>query len=328
MQYSTVLEACAKASNTSRARQWIAEMRNAPIALSTDAANEQHYEVPAGFYEACLGPWLKYSCAYYESEKTTLPEAEEEMLARTCRNAELEDGMRVLDLGCGWGSLTLWMAEHYPNLRITSVSNSTSQKSHIEARCAAKGFSNVEVITADMNDFAPPGSAPFHRIVSIEMFEHMRNWEALLCRAHSWLEEDGKMLVHVFSHPRYFYPYETEGDDNWMGRHFFTGGMMPCHDLIQNLETPFRVERTTTFRGTHYARTALDWHRNLTRNRDRVLAELGAAYGRDQAARWFQRWSLFFLGCAELFAHDGGESWQVVHHLLEASPGGSGAGAK
>lgn len=297
---------------------WVGEMRAAPIAFATEEANEQHYEVPAGFYRGCLGPRLKYSSAYYADATTTLAEAEDAMLLRTCEHADLEDGLRILELGCGWGSLTLWMAEKYPGAQITAVSNSASQRAHIEKQLGERGFSNVQVITADMNEFTPPTSEAFDRIVSVEMFEHMRNWEALLGRAHSWMKPAGKMFLHVFSHRQYFYPYETEGDDNWMAQHFFTGGMMPCHDLLEHLDTPFRVVKTTAINGMHYARTAMDWHTNLYRNREPIMAELRATYGDREAKRWFQRWSLFFLACHELFAHEEGNSWQVAHHLLEA----------
>ncbi len=297
-------------------QRWVEEMRESPVALSTDAANDQHYEVPAAFFEACLGKQLKYSSAYYPVGTETLNEAETAMLELTASHADLADGQNILELGCGWGSLSLYMAQQYPQAAITSVSNSASQKAFIDQQASSRGLSNLTVLTADMNSFSDPGGADFDRIVSVEMFEHMRNWESLLCRVHPWLRDQGKLFLHVFSHPQFFYPYETEGEDNWMGRHFFTGGMMPTHDLLEHLETPFSVEETWPLSGRHYARTALHWHDNLLANRPRILETLTATYGADQAPIWFNRWSLFFLACHELFAHQGGESWQVAHHRL------------
>ena len=297
-------------------QEWVEEMRRSPVALSTDAANDQHYEVPAAFFEACLGSQLKYSCAYYPKGNETLDQAETAMLDLTAEHADLQDGQRVLELGCGWGSLSLYMAARYPDSTITAVSNSTGQKAYIDQQAAARGLANLTVVTADMNDFALPADAAFDRIVSVEMFEHMRNWESLLCRLDPWIADGGKLFIHVFSHPEFFYPYETEGEDNWMGRHFFTGGMMPTHDLLAHLEIPFVVENTWTVSGRHYAQTARHWHDNLLARRAEVLDVLAGTYGRQDAPRWFNRWSLFFLACHELFAHQEGGAWQVVHHRL------------
>lgn len=297
-------------------RRWIEEMRGSPVALATDEANEQHYEVPAAFFQACLGAQLKYSSAFYPEGTETLDEAETAMLDLTAANAELEDGQNVLELGCGWGSLSLYMAERYRNSQITSVSNSASQKSFIDGQAATRGLSNLAVLTADMNTFTAPAGREYDRVVSVEMFEHMRNWESLLNRIHPWLRQEGKLFLHVFSHPEFFYPYETEGEDNWMGRHFFTGGMMPTHDILDHLEIPFTVEATLPLSGRHYAQTALHWHENLIARRSHIIDVLTTTYGSSEAHRWFNRWSLFFLACHELFAHKAGRSWQLAHHRL------------
>lgn len=294
---------------------WTHEMRNSAIALHTDAANEQHYEVPAAFFEKVLGARLKYSSCYYPTGRETLDEAEEAMLALSCERARLEDGQDVLELGCGWGSLTLWMAEKYPASRITAVSNSASQRAFIEGRARDRGLRNLRVVTADVNDFRADGR--FDRVVSIEMFEHMRNWEELLGRASDWLRDGGRVFLHVFSHPRYCYPFETDGDANWMGRHFFTGGMMPSHDLVDHLRLPLEVEERWEVGGQHYARTSEHWLQNLDRHRKELMPVLAATYGDGQEVRWFHRWRMFFLACAELFGYEGGRSWQVTHHLLK-----------
>lgn len=295
-------------------RNWVNEMRDSDVALHTDAANEQHYEVPPEFFVACLGKHLKYSSCYYETGKESLDEAEAAMLALTCQRARLADGLDILELGCGWGSLSLWMAEHFPGARITSVSNSAPQRRFIEARAKERGLGNLRVITADANQFEAEGS--FDRVVSVEMFEHMRNWERLLDRAAGWLRPDGLVFLHVFSHRSYCYPFETEGDKNWMGRSFFTGGMMPSHDLLEHLELPLQLEERWIVNGRHYAQTSEHWLENLQQHREQLMPVLAETYGADQAQRWFYRWRMFFLACAELFGYREGNDWQVSHHLL------------
>ena len=289
-----------------------AELRTLPVAIETKAANEQHYEVPAAFYKLCLGPRLKYSSCYYESGGETIGEAEETMLARTCARAELADGLEILELGCGWGSLTLWMAEKYPNARITGVSNSASQRAHIEGECAQRGFKNVRIITCDMNVFAAEASR-FDRVVSVEMFEHMRNYATLLGRIGGWLRVDGKLFVHIFCHRTLLYPFETEGEDNWMGRHFFTGGMMPSADLLLFFQDHLHLQERWLLDGTHYQRTANHWLARHDAHRDAVMAVLREAYG-DAAALWNQRWRMFWMACAELFGYEEGRQWLVAHY--------------
>ena len=298
---------------------WVARMRASEIAPVPEKANEQHYEVPPAFFELVLGKRLKYSSAYYPEANTTLDEAEEAMLALTCERAELQDGQEILELGCGWGSLTLWMAEHYPNSRITAVSNSKPQRRHIEARAAKRGLTNLQVITCDMNDFQT--EKRFDRVVSVEMFEHMRNWETLLGKVQSWLQDDGRVFLHVFAHHRYAYPFEVKDESDWMSQHFFTGGMMPCPDLIDRLDVPFEVDERWVVPGTHYARTSEDWLRNTEAHKGEILKLFSMTYGASQALRWYHRWRVFFLSCAELFAYDEGNEWVVSHVRLRPASG-------
>jgi cyclopropane-fatty-acyl-phospholipid synthase len=292
---------------------WAAEMRRAPVAPVPEKANAQHYEVPPELFELVLGPQLKYSACWYDDRARDLAEAEEAMLALTALRADLRDGQDVLELGCGWGSLTLWMAARFPRSRILAVSNSRPQRELILARARQRGLANVAVETCDMNTFTT--ARRFDRVVSVEMFEHMRNWEALLARVAGWLRPDGRLFLHVFAHKSFAYPFDVRDDSDWMSAHFFSGGMMPSADLLDHLRTPFEVERRWLVPGTHYARTAEDWLANLERARPQALAVLARIHGAD-APRWYQRWRLFFLACAELFAFRGGEEWLVVHQRL------------
>jgi cyclopropane-fatty-acyl-phospholipid synthase len=291
------------------------EMCERPIAEHTDAANEQHYEVPAAFFQACLGPRLKYSsCLYAPGE--TLEQAEDRALAETVAHAGVYDGQRILELGCGWGSLSLWMARALPTAKITSVSNSASQSAFIRGRAAAEGLTNLNVVTADMNDFAPPANAEgFDRIVSVEMFEHMANWRALLTRARGWLKPEGRLFVHIFTHRTGPYRFDVEDESDWIAQHFFAGGVMPSHNLMRQFPDIFTVEEDWRWSGTHYEKTALDWLANYDRNIDAIRPVLKAVYG-DQARLWHRRWRLFFLATAGLFGHRGGEEWGVSHYRL------------
>ncbi|WP_412731044.1 SAM-dependent methyltransferase [Dyella aluminiiresistens] len=287
-------------------------LRQSPIAIHTDAANAQHYELPAAFFEHCLGPRLKYSCCYYPQGNETLEEAEEAMLALYAERAELADGQDILELGCGWGSLTLWMAEHYPRARIVAVSNSHSQRRHIEAQCRARALRNVIVLTQDANTLDLE-AARFDRCVSVEMFEHMRNYESLLGRIAQWLTPGGKLFVHIFAHRTLMYPFETEGEDNWMGRHFFTGGLMPSTDTLLWFQRDLKIEQRWLVDGTHYQRSADQWLARQDAQRDAVMAVLKEAYG-PHARLWFQRWRMFWMSCAELFGYDHGHEWMVAHY--------------
>jgi cyclopropane-fatty-acyl-phospholipid synthase len=297
-----------------------ARMGAFPIAEHADAANTQHYEVPAEFFAEVLGPRRKYSSCLYPTGRETLAEAEERALAETCAHAALVDGQEVLELGCGWGSLTLWMAEHYPAARITAVSNSASQRSYIEAEAARRGFSHVRIITADMNDFARDFAplAKFDRIVSVEMFEHMANWRPLFAAMRRWLRPEGLAMIHIFAHARAPYRFELGDKADWIAQHFFTGGIMPSHGLIRQFPDLFTVEREWQWSGTHYRRTAEDWLANFDRNRVKIEAILRPVYGADTAL-WVRRWRLFYLATSGLFGHDRGRPWGVSHYLLRPS---------
>lgn len=290
-------------------------LREGPVALVPDLANAQHYEIPPEFFELVLGPRRKYSCCYFPTPNTSLAEAEEHALRITANHARLENGQTVLELGCGWGSLSLWMAEHYPLSQITAVSNSAPQRQHIERQAAARGLTNLRVITADMNDFAAAPAA-FDRVVSVEMFEHMRNYSELLRRISGWLKPDGLLFVHIFCHQTMTYPYETAGASNWMGQYFFTGGLMPGADLLREFPEHLKVIEQSAWRGTHYFHTAEAWLANLDQNRQEVLKVLANVYGRRDASRWFYRWRMFMMAVAELFAFHGGQEWYVSHYLL------------
>ena len=287
-------------------------LRRSPLAIHTDAANRQHYELPPAFFARCLGPRLKYSGCFYPTGNETLAQAEEAMLALYEERAQLGDGQDILELGCGWGSLTLWMAARYPNARITAVSNSRSQRAFIEARCREWGLSNVCVLTCDVNRLALPAEA-FDRCVSVEMFEHMRNYADLFGRIAGWLRPGGKLFAHVFCHRTLLYPFETEGEENWMGRHFFTGGLMPAADTLLWFQDALRIDARWLLDGSHYQRTANDWLRNQDMHRSEIMPILRQAYG-EAAPLWMQRWRMFWMACAELFGYARGREWMVAHY--------------
>lgn len=300
-----------------RFRRYLDELRQSRIALETDAANEQHYEVPAAFFTHALGRHLKYSCCWWDdsmrgSLADDLDAAEARMLEITCGRAGIEDGQQILELGCGWGSLTLWMARHYPNARITAVSNSSSQREFINKRCAEEGLSNVEVITADANEFAT--ELKFDRVVSVEMFEHMRNYGALMERISGWLMPGGKLFVHIFCHRNLMYPFTTEGEYDWMGKYFFTGGLMPAESTLLYFQNHLSIEEQWRVSGQHYEKTSNAWLERLDRNREQILPVLADTYGAEQAEVWLQRWRMFFMAVAELFGYRGGTEWMVSHY--------------
>lgn len=305
----------ADAERAARHREnFAAMMRQSPVAPVPELANAQHYEVPAEFYALVLGARRKYSSCYWTDATSTLDEAEEESLERTCRNAALQDGQSILELGCGWGSLTLWMAERYPASRIVAVSNSGSQREYIE-RCAAdRGVGNIQVITADMNDFSIDRT--FDRVVSVEMFEHMRNYEVLFRRISGWLEKDGMFFMHIFCHRQTPYEFVDHDATDWMSRHFFSGGIMPSDDLPLEFQGDLALCNRWTWNGRHYRKTAEAWLRNMEHNRPVVMRVLADAYGQSEASRWWMRWRIFFMACAELFGYERGEQWHVNHYLF------------
>jgi cyclopropane-fatty-acyl-phospholipid synthase len=288
-------------------------MAEYPIAINTGEANDQHYEVPAKFFALMLGPQRKYSCCYYEHPAVTLAQAEERALAETAQHAALADGQRILELGCGWGSLSLWMARHYPAARIVSVSNSHSQRASIAGRAEAEGLRNLTVVAADINAFTPPGQ--FDRVVSVEMFEHMSNWRELLRRVVSWLTPQGALFLHIFSHRRAPYRFDAVDRADWIAQHFFTGGIMPSHGLIRQFNDVVAVEEEWWWDGTHYRRTADHWLENFDRNAAAIDEVLRGFYGAD-AALWHRRWRLFLHATAGLFGHSNGEEWGVSHYRL------------
>jgi cyclopropane-fatty-acyl-phospholipid synthase len=287
-------------------RALVEELRTAPIAIATEEANAQHYEVPARFFELVLGPHLKYSSCYWPAGARTLADAERAMLHLTAQRARLADGQAILDLGCGWGSLSLWAAAHYPNARITAVSNSHGQRAFIERAAAARGLANLRVITHDVRTLALP-DARFDRVISVEMFEHMRNYRDLLARIAGWLAPGGALFVHVFAHRTHAYPFDDDGASDWMAREFFTGGLMPSVELLRRFQDHLRIAEEWQLDGTHYARTAEAWHDNLRAHR----AEIDLLFG---DRRRFHRWRVFFLACAEMFGYRGGREWCVAHY--------------
>jgi cyclopropane-fatty-acyl-phospholipid synthase len=292
----------------------IRDMREAPIALLPEKANEQHYEVPAEFFHTVLGKHKKYSCCYWPEGIESLDEAEHLALLETCKHARLKDGQKILELGCGWGSLTLWMAAHYPHSRIDAVSNSHSQREYIESVAAGRGLSNINVITCDMNDFDT--LERYDRAVSVEMFEHMRNWSQLYENINRWLNDDGLFFKHIFVNRGVPYLFLDQGEDDWMSRHFFSGGMMPSDDLPLHFQQHLGLLRQWRWQGEHYEKTSNAWLKNMDDNKDSLWPLLETAYGADQAQKWWMRWRMFFMACAELFAFNNGQEWYVSHYLF------------
>lgn len=321
---------------------FIDAMQAWPIAVHTDDANAQHYELPAAFFALMLGERRKYSCCLYSDIEQradrdgdrvesgvadiSLDEAERAALDATCMHAQLHGAQRILELGCGWGSLTLWMAEHYPDAQITAVSNSASQRAYIESRLAAAGYTNVHVVTADMNDFTVADDAPrFDRIVSIEMFEHMANWQQLLTRVHRWLSPTGLLFLHVFAHHGAPYRFDHRDPTDWIARHFFTGGLMPSDSMIEQFGSLFSVASEWRWDGRHYAQTARHWLANFDRHEAQIDAILATVYG-EEARLWKRRWRLFLLSTIGLFGHRQGAPWGVNHYLLQPVSGVAAAG--
>lgn len=295
--------------------KFIADMNNAAIAPLPELANAQHYEVPAAFFHYCLGVNRKYSSCFWMPDTQTLDEAETLALTQTCDHADLQDGQAILELGCGWGSLSLWMAEHYPESSITGVSNSNSQREYIMNMAKTRGLTNINIVTADMNSFEAP--AKYDRIVSVEMFEHMRNYQVLYAKVASWLKPQGKFFKHIFVHRNTPYAFEVQNDDDWMSQFFFSGGIMPSDDLPLYFQDDLKLIQRWRWDGTHYEKTANAWLDNMDMNAKAITSILAATYGDKQVEMWRNRWRMFYMACAELFGYNDGQEWWVSHYLFE-----------
>ena len=305
------------ATGNAESDAWFANaMAARAIAEHTGDANAQHYEVPAAFFALVLGPNRKYSSCFYKEPASTLQEAEEEALRQTAEHAELADGHSILELGCGWGSLSLWMARQFPNSPVVAVSNSNSQREYIESEVKKRGLTNLRVVTSDMNVFAP--EAQFDRIVSVEMFEHMMNWRELMARVRCWLKPDGRFFMHIFTHRAGAYLFDRADGEDWIAQHFFAGGVMPSHHLVRQYADLFAVEKEWRWSGTHYQRTALDWLANFDANSDQIESILRGIYGRETGL-WMRRWRWFFLATAGLFGYADGSEWGVSHYRMKAA---------
>lgn len=286
-----------------------------PIAVNTAEANEQHYEVPTEFYKNVLGAQLKYSSGFWEYGANNLDEAENDMLALTCERAQLINGQEILELGCGWGSLTLFMAEKYPDSNITAVSNSRTQKEFIDGEAGKRGLKNITVITSDINDFEI--NKKFNRVVSVEMFEHLRNYKTVFNKIYDWLESDGQLFIHIFSHNKYAYLFEVKDDTDWMAKYFFTGGIMPSDNLLLYFSENFEVKNHWVVDGKNYERTANAWLDNMDNNKYAIMNLFSKIYGEENRIKWWVYWRVFFMSCAELWGYKNGNEWFVSHYLFK-----------
>lgn len=298
-----------------RLNKLIAKLKTEPIAVHTQDANQQHYEVPTAFYQYCLGKHLKYSSGYWNPGVTSLDTSEQDMLELTTKRADLRDGQYILELGCGWGSLTLFMAKKYPASQITAVSNSATQKAYIDQTAKERNLSNITVITEDINVFKSP--IQFDRILSVEMFEHMRNYELLMGKIASFMKDDGRLFVHIFSHHTLAYKFEVKDETDWMSKYFFTGGIMPSNHLLLYFNQHLTAANHWVVNGTNYAKTSEAWLKNMDAHKKEIMPILRETYGAEQALKWWVYWRLFYLSCAELFAYNEGNEWMVCHYLFK-----------
>ena len=302
-------------ANAELAEKYLLDSDASPMAVLTEKANEQHYEVPAEFYRHALGKNLKYSSCHYDSPGISLDQAEDRALELTCEHAQLADGQKILELGCGWGSLSLWMAKHFPGSSITSVSNSHSQREYILGKARKRGLDNLSVLTEDVTAFETDST--YDRLVSVEMFEHVRNHRELFRRIHSWLNPGGKLFTHVFCHRSTSYPFEVDGEDDWMSTHFFSGGTMPADELFLRICGSLELEKRWRWSGKHYARTSEHWLENIDREKESILRLFQKDLSLAEAHRTYHRWRMFFLACAETFGFAGGQEWWVSHYLFQ-----------
>ncbi|GHN03220.1 cyclopropane-fatty-acyl-phospholipid synthase [Cytophagales bacterium WSM2-2] len=294
---------------------FVDELKASPVAVETKAANEQHYEVPTRFFQLVLGKNLKYSSGYWRHSGVSFDQSEDEMLQLTCDRAELKDGQRILECGCGWGSLSLYMAARYPKSNITGVSNSKTQKIFIDEEARKRGLTNLTIITSDMNMFQT--EEKFDRIVSVEMFEHMRNYQSLMQRLSGFLNHSGKMFIHIFTHQYLSYFYEVKDESDWMSKYFFTGGIMPSDHLLLYFSDHFKIEKHWRVNGQHYQRTSEAWLSNMDKNKTEILNLFSGTYGEENKIKWWVYWRVFFMACAELWGFRNGNEWFVSHYLFQ-----------